>query len=200
MMMPSEEALAYAKIQGWSRLPSGNWLDEGSEGYVVWLGGAPSQDPTRWYFLAADRYASKQNYATETEAILAHREMYLGDLDLDGILVRRNATTEGDWRWANHGTWEVEAPPFQVVADCGTISRAEQDAKFIGQAKQDIRKLVVEIQRLRAGTDQERRMVAWLRTQAARRDDQARTQQAEDVAFGWSLAATGLENGDWRKS
>ncbi len=45
------------------------------------------------------------------------------------------AATSGDWRTANHGTYEVEADPDQRIADCGTVDRARPDAAIMALAK-----------------------------------------------------------------
>jgi hypothetical protein len=42
--------------------------------------------------------------------------------------------TPGEWRRAHHGTWEVEAPPYQLLADCGEIGRSEHDAALMAAA------------------------------------------------------------------
>lgn len=71
-------------------------------------------------------------------------------IDLNAIEARWKATTEGTWRRAHHGTWEVEAVPNQMVADFGTIDKAAEDATFAASAHQDIPALVAEVRRLRA--------------------------------------------------
>lgn len=54
--------------------------------------------------------------------------------------------TPGPWRTAYHGTHEVEAPPNQRIADCGTVGSAEVDARLIALAPA----LAAEVIRLRA--------------------------------------------------
>ena len=61
------------------------------------------------------------------------------------------AATPGHWRRTHHGTWEVEAPPNQLVADCGTVDLAEQDAAHIAAFDPPtVLALLEEIERLRA--------------------------------------------------
>lgn len=55
------------------------------------------------------------------------------------------AATPGPWRAAHHGTHEVEAPPNQRIADCGTIGSAEADARLMALAPA----LAAEVIRLR---------------------------------------------------
>jgi len=66
-------------------------------------------------------------------------------------LLRR--ATKGPWKWAHHGTWEVEAGPNQLVADCGSVARAEGDARLIAAALNAITGMlsVIEISKEREG-------------------------------------------------
>jgi hypothetical protein len=57
---------------------------------------------------------------------------------IDDIKARLAAATPGRWRVANHGTWEVEASPNVLVADCGTIDHAKEDAALIANAPADL--------------------------------------------------------------
>jgi hypothetical protein len=68
---------------------------------------------------------------------------------LDTIRQRWAAVTPGPWRRAWHGTYEVEAPPNQLVADCGSIGRAKEDATAIAHAPDDIAYLLAEVERMR---------------------------------------------------
>lgn len=56
-----------------------------------------------------------------------------------------DAATPGDWGIGNHGTHEVQAGGV-LIADCGTIDRAEADARLMSRAKV----LAAEVLRLRA--------------------------------------------------
>jgi hypothetical protein len=70
--------------------------------------------------------------------------------DLDAIRARLAAATPGPWHWAHHGTWEVEAPPNQLVADCGTVGRAKADAALIAHAPADLAALLAEVDDLQS--------------------------------------------------
>lgn len=41
------------------------------------------------------------------------------------------AATPGEWRTAYHGQWEVETYPNQLLAQCGTINSARENAALI---------------------------------------------------------------------
>lgn len=88
---------------------------------------------------------------------------------LDEIRARLAAATPGPWRVAHHGTWEVEAPPHQVVADCGTVDRAEADATLMAHAPDDLAYLLDRLDTL-AGllADQQRAFVEATRVQQER--------------------------------
>lgn len=43
------------------------------------------------------------------------------DLTPERVRALLEEATPGPWRWAHHGTHEVEAAPNQRIADCGTI-------------------------------------------------------------------------------
>lgn len=58
------------------------------------------------------------------------------------------AATLGPRRHAFHGTHEVETPPNHLVADCGTIDRAAEDAEAIAHAPEDVAWLLAEVERL----------------------------------------------------
>lgn len=70
--------------------------------------------------------------------------------DLEAIEARANGATPGPWWRAHHAAWEVEAPPNQVVADCGTVDAASLDARFIAAARADIPTLVAYARELEA--------------------------------------------------
>lgn len=73
----------------------------------------------------------------------------ISDSELDLIDHSCQATTDGNWRLTNHGTWEVEAQPNQRIADFGTIGHARLDATFVAMAKNAVPLLTAEIRRLR---------------------------------------------------
>ena len=65
--------------------------------------------------------------------------------DNDGLKALIDAATPGDWGIGNHGTHEVQAGGI-LIADCGTVDRAEADARLMARAKV----LAEEVLRLRA--------------------------------------------------
>jgi hypothetical protein len=73
---------------------------------------------------------------------------------VDDIKARLAAATPGPWRVAHHGAWEVEAPPNQLVADCGTVDHAKADANLIAHAPADIRWCLDRIAKLERAAEQ----------------------------------------------
>lgn len=53
------------------------------------------------------------------------------DNPIEALRAVYEAATPGPWRHARHGSHEVEAEPNVLVADCGAIGRAAEDARAI---------------------------------------------------------------------
>lgn len=57
--------------------------------------------------------------------------MTTSDNPIEALRAVHEAATPGPWRHARHGSHEVEAEPNALVADCGAIGRAAEDARAI---------------------------------------------------------------------
>ena len=94
-----------------------------------------------------------------------------------------DAATPGDWRLALHKSWEVEAAPNQIIADCGMIDCAEADARLMAKAKV----LAEEVLRLRADNAQinglimDRGIATNVMNEAIRERDAARKEAQEET-------------------
>lgn len=70
--------------------------------------------------------------------------------DLDRLAATVEAMTDAPWQRAHHGTHEVEGPPGALVADCGTVGRAEDDAHGIAALRNVAPELIAVVRAARA--------------------------------------------------
>jgi|SRR5690606_4249049 len=90
---------------------------------------APTDQPQALYDLARTA-----DGAPLVDAEMLRREAERGTMNDNPIEALRavyEAATPGTWRHSLHGWYEVEAEPNTLVADCGSIGRAAEDARAI---------------------------------------------------------------------
>lgn len=80
--------------------------------------------------LERDRFFEKWTRIEKALVEARERDLSMATAAIKLLSLREKATP-GPWRRAHHGTFEVEGVPNQVVADCGSVGRAEADRDFI---------------------------------------------------------------------
>jgi hypothetical protein len=119
---------------------------------------------------------------------------------IDEIRARWAKATPGPWRVAHHGTWEVEAPPNVLVADCGTIDRAKEDATAIAAAPSDIATLLDLLDAERARAERAEAEVERLAKErdALRTDRDLEKEERDRAWFGKKAAIERAESAESR--
>ncbi len=80
------------------------------------------------------------------------------NLDLDAILARANAATDGPWaaydlRHQRGGQIRLHGGGYRIANVMRSGDRAAEDAEFITAARTDVPELVAEVERLRGALD-----------------------------------------------
>ena len=79
----------------------------------------------------------------------------LSEKEIEAIRKRADKATEGPW-WASEGLYVVNnltGDSYEWDADFVAETERESDAEFIAHAREDIPKLLAEIERLRSGLE-----------------------------------------------
>ncbi len=79
--------------------------------------------------------------------------MTTNDNPIEALRAVHEAATPGPWRHARHGSHEVEAEPNVLVADCGAIGRAAEDARAIAVTHNVMPELLAVVEAMRAIRD-----------------------------------------------